>query len=233
MKRKIPPVSRQRIKQEDIFLDTPEKDNQLYLKVKLSNLKAYFPSDAKIIIEAYNRVQIQHIPLNSVGDYKEELKEEKLNFATPLKSKLNFRVKIIDPQTYKLLGFAENLKAQKYAKSLLSINFTDDVENLYQIDFENKQHPMVNFNIKLKEAIEKIKPFIAEAVFKEILNFLIYSNDDDLILAEHKWFKFAHNIKNIDWQNSNEEEKLEWKKTVISKFSKQEKIVDKLIKGIE
>ena len=82
--------------------------------------------------------------MGTFEDYQEETKTCGLPFALPLRAKINFRLKIIDPDTYKLLGYAENLKEEKYAKSLLELSTDDEkVENIYKIDFENLEHPII------------------------------------------------------------------------------------------
>lgn len=230
MKRTIKPEERKKILQEDISLNIKE-NNSLQVEVKLKIKGKGFPPNSRIILEAYNRIGIERIELGEFEDYKEETQTHDLPFELPLRAKINFRLKIIDPGTYKLLGYAENLKEEKYAKSLLEFSTDDEkVENIYKIDFENLEHPILYLNPKLKNYAEQLRPVIAEMALKDVLMHLLVVDEEES-LEDHKWFKFAANL--VPYENDNDEadkdEKIKWINEVLRKFSK-DKVINNLIK---
>ena len=199
------------------------------LGVTVRNIKGgSFPDDALIIIEAYNRFNITRIELGAVGSYVEEKSTHDLPFAVPLRAKINYRLKVIDPDAYKILGYAENLKEDKYAKSLLELSSDDEsVTNIFKIDFENIEHPVLYLNPRLVPCAEKLKPVIAEMALKEILtHVLLVEPPGDL--DTHKWYRFAYTLVGKVSAGETDDEKLQWIQKVLCKFSRAHKIIPQL-----
>jgi len=227
------PEHRQRFLQENIKLNIVEVNNCLTVKVLLRKVQQRgYPGNAKIILEAYNRVNIERLQLGNVENYKEEEGSYTLPFEIPLRSKINFRLKIIDPDSFKLLGYAENLKEEKYARSMLDINTEDEnVKNIYKIDFSNPEHPVLYLNPELKIIVEKLKPLLAEMVFKDILNFM-FTEEGEEYRKHHKWFNFANKFcpyneaekQDDDDYNSN------WINQVLCAFAEKNRLIKSLTK---
>ena len=239
MKRTRRPYKRKDIKKQDILLEIiehKEKDS-LGVNIKIQNLSNYkFPNSAQIFLEAYNRLDIDHISLGAVGSFSEEKIEKPLSsFKPPQRVKINFRLKIVDMETWHLLGLAERLKEVKYANSLLTVHTDNNINTVYVVKWDDPSHPILSVN-KDFEKLKDIKPIIVEAVFKEILNGLLFLNlyDDTDELENHKWIQFAQKFKpQLDLMNLGKEEQIEWINGVIDEFSKKEKIVKKLTKLLE
>ena len=239
MKRTRRPYKRTDIKKQDILLEIieDEKKDILAVNVEIHNLSRYkFPSSAQIFLEAYNRLDIDHIPLGAVGLFSEERVEKPLpSFKPPQRVKINFRLKIVDMKTWHLLGLAERLKEIKYANSLLNVHTDKDINTVYTVNWDEPNHPTLSVN-KDFEKLKDIKPIIVESVFKEILIGLLFLNfyDDEDELENHKWIQFAQKLKPLpDLIKLEAEEKREWINNVIDEFSKKEKIVKKLINLLE
>ncbi len=237
MKRTIAPEQRQRFLQENITLNIEEENNSLRVKVLLKNIQQQgYPDNSIIILEAYNRVNIERLKMGSVEDYEEKEQSHPLAFDVPLRSKINFRLKIIDPKSFKLLGYAENLKEEKYAKSMLYISTDDEsVKNIYKIDFANPQHPVLYLNPQLKSCADQLKPIIAEMAFKDILNHLLFNQEEITAEEDHKWFKFAHNLYSYDESEaqSDEDYKQDWINRVLCEFAEKKSLIKLVIKEHE
>ena len=224
----------------DIIED--EKKNILTVNIVKMNLSSYdFPDSSQIFLEAFNRLDIERIPLGEVGSFTEE------NIRKPLplpffksnnerqRSGIKFRLKIVDIETGHLLGLVENLKETRYANSLLSINTDETINTVYVVCWEDSNNPTLSVN-KDFEKLKDIKPIIVESIFKEILTGLLFFNFDDLDseLENHKWIQFAQEfVPKADLENLENDDKREWINNVIDKFSKKEKIVKKLLKFLE
>ena len=233
MKKTIKPEERKRIFPKDIYLNIKERENCLELEFKLSSLSEYgFPDKAKIILEAHNRINMQRIDLGEVGKYNEPQKQSKpLDFEVPIRAKINFRLKIIDPDSYKILGLAENLKEEKYAKSLLNLDDTDEnVKNIFKIDFENEEIPILYLNPQLKPYAEKLKHVIAEMALKEILMYYLFVSEVEE-LEDNKWIKFASQFIPYP-REDDKDKKLAWINELLCKFS-EKKVINSIIKSFE
>ena len=231
MKRTIIPQDRKKLKHEDISLNIKEEENSLKVEVKLTIEKDDYPQNAKIILEAYNRVNMHRIELDRVQNYEDEKQVFDLPFSTHIRAKINFRLKIINPENYKLLGYAEKLKEEKYVKSLLVINDKDDkVTNIFQIDFENEDNPILYLNPRLSSVIDKLKPIIAEMAFKDILTYLLNNEDRIENFEEHKWFKFADGLVPRQDKDGHKEDNENWIKQVLCKFSEENKVIEPIEK---
>ncbi len=236
MKRTITPEQRKKFLQENIMLNIEEKDNALAVKVLLHNVQQQgYPDNAKIILEVYNRINIEQLQLGEVKEYRAEEQSYPLPFEVPVRAKINFRLKIIDPTSFKLLGYAENLKEEKYSKSLLDFNTEDEnVKNIYKIDFANREHPILYLNPKLSPYLAKLKPVIAEMAFKDILTYLLLQDDDngDEDFKDHKWFRFAEQYSTYDEteKQHDEEYDLIWINEILCKFSEDKKLIASITK---
>ena len=243
MKRTRRPYKRTDIKKQDILLEIieDEKNDTLAVNVKIYNLSKYnFPSSAQIFLEAYNRLDIDHIPLGAVGSFSEERVEKPLpSFKPHQRVKINFRLKIVDMKTWHLLGLAERLKEIKYANSLLAVHTDKNINTVYTVKWDEvkwDETPLILSVNKDFEKLKDIKPIIAESVFKEILVGLLFFNfyDDADELENHKWIQFAQKFKpQPDLTELDNQEKREWINSVIDEFSKKEKIVKKLLNLLE
>jgi len=225
------PEQRKKFLAKNIMLEIEEGGDTLAVKVLLRDVQQQgYPDNAKIILEAYNQIDIERLQLGNVENYKEEKRSHDLPFEIPLRSKINFRLKIIDPDSFKLLGYAENLKEEKYAKSLLDINTDDEsVKNIYKIDFENPEHPVFYLNPELKIIAEKLKPLLAEMALKDILTYLIASGEE---LENHKWFNFANGLCPYDQTENRNDENYgsNWINQVLCVFAEKNQLIKLLIR---
>lgn len=231
MQRTIVPEQRRRFLHENITLNLKEEDNAWAVKVLLHKLhQQNYPANAKIILEAHNRINIGIFPLGNVQGYKEEEQSHQFPFDVPVRATINFRLKIIDPNSFLLLGYAENLKEEKYAKSLLDINIDDKaVKNIYRIDFDNPDHPVLYLNHQLAQCAGRLKPFIAEMAFKDILNYLLFQGNGGYD-EEHKWFRFANKLCKYDETENDDDYRSDWIDRVLYKFSENKKLITQIIK---
>ena len=233
MKRTMAPEQRRKFLQKNIVLNIEEVNDQLSVKVLLHNVhQQNYPGNSNIILEAYNRVDIERLQLGNVADYQEEERSHKLPFATPLRSKINFRLKIIDPHSFKLLGYAENLKEEKYATSMLEIDTDNErVKNIYKIDLDNPQHPVFHLNPQLKPVAEQLKPLLAEMALKDILTHLLASDEDEA-LEDNKWFHFANRLCPYDdtEKQHDPEYNSDWINRVLCAFAEKNKLIKTLIR---
>ena len=200
MKRTIKPFKRQNIKKQDVNLDIKKEDgNKLFVYIQIKNLKDYdFPKKSKIFLEAYNKMDIDHIDLGMVNSIKlETIKKPLPSFDVSQRSKIKFRLKVSDPKTWYLLGLAEKLKEKKYAKSFFNFETDNSINTVFKIDWGDSDYPILHFNQDLMECRQMIKPLLAEAVFKEILQTLLLSEDflDKENLENHQWIEFAKKIQ--------------------------------------
>jgi len=234
MKRTIAPIKRKRILQEYISIVVSQINDKLQLTLKLfSEAINDFPSEAHIYLEAYNRTHLERIDAGVVSEYKNN--SYPLNFAIPLRAKINYRLKIIDAKTYHILGYAENLKEENLSQSLLNVVREVTIETIYKLDFENEDEPILQINKSISEQhIQILKPLIAEQVLNEILRYLIFTNIEAEQFQNHKWFKFAKKFEDIPYDyDSDVGQKLEWIDNVVSNFSKQNHLLNKLNKNLE
>ena len=201
--------------------------------MEFHNLSDYnFPDNAIIFLEAHNRQDIDHIDLGEVKLFSQEkIKKQLPSFEVPQRSKIKFRLKVVDTKTWHLLGLAENMRERKYANSLLDIRTDDKINTTFKVIWDTIDNPALVINQNLRETREDIKPFLAEAVFREILQYLVLQrtefDEDDL--EGHKWIKFAKKWKfKSDLMTLEFEEKKEWINDVIDEFAKKLKTVKKL-----
>ena len=235
MKRTNRPRRRQRINKQDIVLDIREEDGGLVVEMEFGNLEGYgFPPDANIFLEAYNRLNIQHIDLGKVGSFSGKAQEDLSSFEVPLRSKINFRLKVVDMNSYALLGLAERLKERKYAESLLPFE-ERDINTIFAVDWGNLDHPVLQINEKLGQSLERIKPIIVEAVFREILFTLLLDNESDVDDPEdHKWTKFAKRYNSDEIPKETEiQGRKEWIEKALDGFSDKANTVGNLVKQME
>ena len=233
VKRTNRPQKRQPLKKEDINLNILEKEKELSVEIKIAKLSEYdFPDKAKIYLEAHNRASIQHIELGTVQSFNESEKKTKplYEFLLTARSTINFRVKIVDQETYHLLGLAEKLKEKKYTKSLLEI-IPKEIPHIFEIDWDNKEHPIVYINKDIYDNLGDIKPLLAEVLLREILHNILeegfFENDDEK--REHKWIKMVNKYKSlddIDFRNYNE--KIGYINDIVAVFSKKHKIIEQI-----
>ena len=233
MRKTSRPYKRKKIKKQDLIFDVLEENLSLFVHMEFHNLPDYnFPDTAKIFLEAHDRQDIDHIDLGEVRSFFQgKIKEKLSSFEVPQRSKIQFRLKVVDTQTWHLLGLAENMRERKYANSLLDIRTDDKINTAFKVIWDTIDDPALVINQDLREALEDIKPLLAETVFREILQCLVLQkteiDEDDL--AENKWIKFAKKYKfKADLMNLESEEKKEWISDVIDEFAKKLKTVRKL-----
>ena len=241
MKRTISPQGRKRILHEHITLniipgagdaETLAKAQLCSVNVQISlqaiQADGCYPSNSEIKLEAYNRTNIAIVPLGKIKDYTDEEKSYPLPFANALRPKINFRIKIIDPESYKLLGYAENLKEQRYTDSLLGLSTEDDsVTNIFKIDFENLEYPILYLNPRLKPYAETLKLIIAEMALKEILVHLLIIEPDNSDTENNQWISDASKLVPLPSER-NTDNLLDWIQEVLCKFSEKHKIVKEI-----
>ena len=239
MRRTNSPYKRKNIKNQDLNVDIVENNNSLAVHLDFYNLQDYaFPNKAKIFLEAYNR---QDIDLIELGDIQSvslgKVKKTLHSFEPPQRSKIKFRLKVVDIKTWRLLGLAENLKERREANSLLSIRTDNSIQTVYMIDWDDSDHPILVIHQDLSECLSHIKPLLAETVCREILQGLLFSQSDrfdDEKIEDHKWIKFAKKYKQqshlMDLSNN---EKEDWINGVLGEFSKKLRIVKKLKTQLE
>ena len=229
MKRTIKPENLVQIKKQDIHLELLEGDEFLKVRVLIKNFGRC--KSGEVFLEAYHRNGFERISLGEIENYEKEEKEFSLSrsFPNQLRPKINFIIKIVCPETYQILGYAERLKEAKYANSLLKLNDeNEEIKNIFKIDFENPDEPIFFINPKLKPSAEKLKPIIAEMALKEILTYLL-NNEENVDFENHKWGSFASNISDEKFDESWEKEKKEeWIQNVLCKFCEKYKIPEKI-----
>ena len=238
MRRTNRPYQRQNLKKQDISLDLIEKKGSLFVRVMFLNLSDYdFPKNAAIFLEAYNRLNIDHIDLGTIDCFSEKPIEKPLpSFDISQRRKINFRLKIIDMKTWRLLGLAEELKEGKYANSLLSLQIDEKIDTIFKVDCDDPDNPILIINKKLEALVKDIKPLIAETVLREILFHLLFiqESDDDSELENYKWIQLAKKYHPQSYlMDLNPDEKRQWIDTVVNEFSKKLKTINKLKKRME
>ena len=235
MRRTIRPHKRKNIKNQDIVLDILEKNQSLFVQIKIDNLSDYkFPNQAKIYLECFDNLNIDHINLGDIESFKPT--QRHLPSFKPLqRSRIKFRLKITSAKTYRLLGLADRLKERKYTESLLPIDMDKNINSIFKIKWDDPDHPTLLVSQKLRECLEGIKPVLVTAVFKEILLTLLLSPEFEEALEDHKWIQFAKKYKpwTDDWISASDAEKREWIDNVLGEFSKKLKTIKKLQKKLE
>ena len=237
MKRTSPPHKRKAIQKRDIQIDISEKDGSLSVRLKIESLSEYdFPKGAKIFLEAYNKMGIDHLDFGAAGDFpKEGLSRRLPSFEAARRRGIKFRLKAVDMKTFRMLGLAERLKERKSADSLLPLETDGKISSVFKIYWEDDS-PLLLVNQNLAENLEDIKPAIAEAAFREILLSLLY--DEGICEKEdidnHKWIQFAKKFKPAgSLADLKPEQKREWLEGAVEKFSKKSKIIPKLKRKLE
>ena len=238
MKRTIRPYKRKNIKKQDIVLDILEENKALFVNIRITNLSDYkFPDKTQIYLEAYNDLNRDEVDLGNIGSFEPgDIKKRLPSFKIPQRSKIKFRLKIVDTKTWYLLGLAERLKERKYANSLLPVDTNDNIDTVFKIDWSDSDHPVLLVNQKLRGSLEDIKPVLVTAVFKEILLTLLLDKkfeEDDL--EDHKWIQFAKKYKalSFDLETAGTDSKRDWIDEVVNEFSKKHKTIKTLKKRLE
>ena len=181
MRRKFSPVNRKRIKKNDISFDLSEKNGRLALTVRI-NLESYgFPRHASVRLEVSTKFDVQIIDLGGVREHNENKFFDcgLLNFPNSARETICFKVKVIDPETYELLGYVEKLKEQRTSESLLSSSFKE-MPLIYKIEYDEGHNPIIYLNSELKRYMPLLQPLFAEIAFREILGHFIEKNDDEI-----------------------------------------------------
>ena len=240
MRRTSYPYKRKNIKKQDLNIDIIENNNTLVVQLSLYNLQDYkFPNKAVVFLEAYNR---QDIDLMRLGDIQsvvfcEKIKKKLNFFEPPQRSKIKFRIKVVDEKTWRLLGLAENLKEKREADSLLSIRTDSSIHTIYRVDWDDLDHPILIINQDLSECLSYIKPLLAEVVCREILQRLLFFQKDEFDKEEienHKWIKFAKKYnQRSNLMELSDDDKENWISGVLGEFSKKLKVVKKLKTKLE
>ncbi len=217
-------------------MDILEEDGALFVNIKIENLQDYnFPPKAKIYLEAYDSLDMDHIDLGDIGSFESRARKKLSSFNASRRKKINFRLKVTDTKTWRLLGLAERLKEGKYAHSFLPIETDSKINTVFKIDWSHRAQPVLLVSQKLTKSLKDIKPVLAEAVLREILLNLLLDKDFDDDLEDHQWIKFAGKHKDLpdnleEWGN---EDKREWIDKVVDEFSKKRKTIANLKKRLE
>ena len=232
MKRTIIPEFRKSFPKENIILEIKEEEQALMVGVTLINLdKQGFPEYAQIILEAYTRTNIERMPLGVIGKYNSEEHFHPLPFEASERAQIKFRLKIYNPENFKLLGYAEQIKEKKFTSSLLNIDTSDeDVKNIYQIKDFDSDNIVLHLNPNLGHCLEQLKPILAEMAFKDILyNLLAQAYPEDIY--ESKWFKLANGL--CEYTEDSEKDRVEWINQVLCKFAENKKLIDSITKTLQ
>ena len=232
MKRTIIPEFRKTFPKENIILNIKEEEQALMVGVILNDLdKQGFPEDAQISLEALTRTNIERMALGVIGKYNSEEQFHPLPFEASERAQIKFRLKIFNPDNFRLLGYAEKLKEEKFTQSLLNIDTSDkSVKNIYQIKDFDSDNIVLHLNPNLDHCLEKLKYILAEMAFKEILYNLLDSVDQDEI-HDSKWFILADGL--CEYDEDAKEDHVEWINQVLCKFSEEKKLIDSITKTLK
>ena len=230
-------LNRKKFSKQNIDVHIKKRNNTLCVEVLLHNLQqANYQDNAIIFLEAHDRTNIERWELGKVRNYKEKRRTFALPKEFSKREKINFRLKIIDPKSYAILGYAEKLKEKKYTDSMLQFTIGDDgVKNMYKIDFTDPDYPVLHLNSQLAPYENKLKPILAEMALKDILKYLLDVHGTDSIedLRENKWFKFAEQYCTYDEYFREPDNQLDWIHAVLCKFAEKNKLIPLIKKELK
>lgn len=243
MRRTKSPQFRKKIDKQDVSVDViPDNNNSIFLKISIQNLSKYdFNANLKLFVEAYDRLSFQRIELGHIKDVQEEkiFEKELINFRISNRRKFNFRLKVVDPKTSKLIGFSEKVKEKNYSESLLPMELSESIKGVFEVDWDDLERPVLKINKNLEGCLKIIKPIIAESVFREILiNYLLNDPNSDPIDSENnEWINYIKkydNDKSIfgDSEELDQDEKMHIVNEISGRHSNKMKIVEKIKKSM-
>ena len=221
MKRNFALTGRVRIDKKDVEYEFGEHEGKHSIKLKI-NLKKYLDArpdmkNGKIFVDCTNRFATDSFNLGMVKDYDEEFKTQILHEIVKEQKISRIRLKIVEPETHKLLGLAE-LSGSKKTNSFINFKIVEMAE-LFKAEIEDDEI-IFKINKKVeKTSIDLIIPLLAEACFKESL-FRLKDQHNKYKEMDHPLLDLAGKLDPLKGRDIDDE----WIDGVTKKFSEKYKI---------
>lgn len=156
------------------------------------------PSDSLIIVEPYKNVRRLRVPYGTVGNPETPpLPERSLGEFSEYDNVL-FRIKIVEKDSGKILAETNvhpHIDGERPKKSLLPVDWEDNVEGCWRVDFEGDPMLIIDREIGRKEKSNNFLALVYPAVLREILTHILiveefdHTDDDDHRFSH--WLRFG------------------------------------------
>lgn len=250
MKSAINYTGRKNIPLSNIDYTFDEKNSLLIVKeVSLKGIINY-SDPVRVYAEAYRRIsESKKIELTLSHDMITERTE--LQIPSGWNS---FRLRIFATgEDKKIIAQASGLSIHYGIKSsgILNVQYSDIGDRIWHVDYDDDRGPIliINKNIPNIEIISREESFravVAPAMFKDIINRMVFVDGIDYDSPEVEWHeKWINFIENISGQipdyvrkeeindSDNKEEAASWIDEVVSEFCKKNNLLEKYTGGFD
>jgi hypothetical protein len=240
---------RQRIYQDDIFVEIHENESEtLAIDCSVDLTEYSLPQDATVTLEVSYKLESLFVEMGTVGSPVAVESYPLTKFTDAIGLKCRISVTCLDSKNYSmLLGLAENIipKTDRLisgpAASLLPVKPSTELENqIYDLTFEDGPLLRIKSNIdnwSYRDIVKDVwfAPLVLPSVFRQILmQITCVEHIMNLENAEgwiHDWLHFAGALVDFAYISSEDEDDWdkieEWIENVVSRFSAQQKMVDR------
>ena len=250
MRRTKPPLLRERIDEQGIEIEIKEGETSLSCNLVLQNFHEYnfFQNkenmNALIYLEIYmkNSRKFTRHKIATISDLRDDQPYTKNNI--PLedfsvaedRSNIFYNLKITDPETSHLLGLVEQVRNPNY-DDLIDIEYKK-MNNIFTIKYSDteEENSKLIINEKIKDhayIIEKLKPLLAEIIFREILKTILIDANQDIDTEEdNPWIGLVMKYSKIKPDENMSEHIKNNLDEIVGNLSKDKKLVDLMLNNL-
>ena len=245
MQRTFNYTGRKRIEQTEALFSFTGPDETPSFAVEFRIRESEYPKDASVYVEAHYKETRQRYYFGKVS--KIIPPEDSSLTEVDLSGPTLFRVMIVDESAENglLLASGENFRAdidpneEKDRSSIITVVKKDLGQQTWTLAFETGGAPELCINSKIPNAIEKLRadPYfqglILPAAFKQVLIFYLWNEDLGETEISKKWMEFAETYGEKMPDSNDPETLMSWVDDVVSEFSKEFNMCDRLLQGIK
>ncbi|RME59429.1 hypothetical protein D6779_04285 [Candidatus Parcubacteria bacterium] len=228
-------TGRKRISREHYNLSVSTSDGLASFDVnKLSLSSLGFPDNARIIIEAYHQLRAARFDFGTIAEQRDP--DRSLGIFPDL-SLVRFRIKVIDPATGRILGWADKIRPDRIDNNhgdyepLLPVRSMDLDGEIWRINFD-EELPVLELEKRLGDKHAFLADarnsalILPEALRGILLRILVIEKiwDTDGEYWQNKWLKFACSLNGLAaprYSESNIDEIDEWVGDCVSRFARK------------
>jgi len=233
MKRTINHTGRRKLERREVNVRLEERPNQVptfnvdfFLETK--NL----PSDAVIVIEAYNRNTLQRFSFGTVGKI-EKPDSRILDKVDPTGAPL-FRVRIIDEteKVGRLIASVEGLKPESdetedQRSSIITLACRPLGSQTWIVNIPADAKPELVINNSIPDAMHQLKnnplfqSLILPSAFRQVLMHYLWEGEFDEGTVQDQWLHFAKHLAGEKPHTEDVSELMTWADMVVERFSER------------
>jgi hypothetical protein len=251
VQRRVNHTGRKRINRQNVEINLTERPGEppgFATSLQLSDLD--LPTDAPVLIEAYQLSSYQRFHCGTVGSF--ELPDDTTLRELDPGSPIYFRVKVLDPgQTNGLILASvsgirpSNEEPGEDGRDSILLVGTKDVGSVpWHLEIDNEVRPKLLLNFRIPGVIDRIghdpvfQGLVFPGVIREILAWIFWNeeggwSDDDGDSWQNLWIKFAERVLGEPSpENGTPEEIRRWIDDVVAAFSGRYNLCERLVEHL-